>query len=229
MKRNVLWFLVGAAILLSHALIPHKEYRFIYPALLCLIVAAALGSADLIQNLARAHRRYSRLAFAAAMGFWISISLTLSLRPGYSSNWVSSNELLRASYFTYNQPDLCGLLFDYIWGKTGGYAYLHRSVPIYDLRSEVRSRQDVIPLVNYIITPSSEVLKRPESYELIKCINEERTTGVCILKRQGPCSRNPGLIPLGEESGLGEIKAVSSLALSGGGERPRLILSTKQQ
>ena len=55
-RSSALWILVALGILLTHSAIPHKEYRFIFPVSACLIVVAAMASADLSESL-RARRR----------------------------------------------------------------------------------------------------------------------------------------------------------------------------
>jgi GPI mannosyltransferase 3 len=57
-RSSMLWVLVALSILLTHSVIPHKEYRFVFPAFACLIVVAAMGSADLIESLRARQSRW---------------------------------------------------------------------------------------------------------------------------------------------------------------------------
>src|SRR4029077_15122409 len=44
-----LWLGVALSIIGSHSLIPPKGYRFIFPALACLVVVVSMGSADFLE------------------------------------------------------------------------------------------------------------------------------------------------------------------------------------
>jgi phosphatidylinositol glycan class B len=48
-RTSMIWIATAMAIIVSHSIIPHKEYRFVLPAIACLIVVAAMGSSDLIE------------------------------------------------------------------------------------------------------------------------------------------------------------------------------------
>ena len=50
-RASALWIVVALVIIASHMAIPHKEYRFVFPAFACLALVAAMGSADLIERL----------------------------------------------------------------------------------------------------------------------------------------------------------------------------------
>jgi len=50
-RTSALWIVVALVIIASHTAIPHKEYRFVFPAFACLALVAAMGSADLIERM----------------------------------------------------------------------------------------------------------------------------------------------------------------------------------
>jgi len=52
-RTSALWIVVALVVVASHMAIPHKEYRFVFPAFACLVLVAAMGSADLIERLRR--------------------------------------------------------------------------------------------------------------------------------------------------------------------------------
>ena len=74
------------------------------------------------------------MTFATA-GTWVAVSAALAFAPAFRSEWFTSRDLIEAEFLLAKQPSLCGiLLYDYEWWETGGYAYLHRNVPFYELR-----------------------------------------------------------------------------------------------
>src|SRR5208337_4600870 len=69
-REKLPWILVGASIVLSHSLIAHKEYRFIYPALMCFVIAAAIGSADVLQKAIAVLPKRKKLLTALTLLLW---------------------------------------------------------------------------------------------------------------------------------------------------------------
>lgn len=122
---------VMLAFLLVHSAIPHKELRFIFPLLPLLCAQAALGLDGA--------PRWALPALLAASAVSLATFHTLTFgrlgitNPDRGLSAIDymgpENRLLRrASTLT----DLCGLkLYDVENWRTGGYAYLHRRVPMY--------------------------------------------------------------------------------------------------
>ena len=113
------------SLLLSHTLIPHKEYRFITVVVpLCLLLVAVL-LADLWQ------------ARQSWRGTWrqpLAMGLTLYPLIGIMALFVflKRDPGLRAYLYLNDQPDVISVLnLQEEWFSTGGYYYLHRDVPIY--------------------------------------------------------------------------------------------------
>jgi GPI mannosyltransferase 3 len=201
-KEKVPWILAAAAIVISHSAIAHKEYRFIYPALTCFLVAAALGSGDVVQRLAR-HYPKVRVT-AAVIVLWCTASVALAISPPFLRNWKRSRELVQAYYFLHSRTDMCGLfLYDTGWWDSGGYAHLHRNVPIYDNEETEFESQEGIPLANYVIAPGNE-LDEFEKYKKVKCFEKKKGASICILRRRGTCAVSHKIIPLALKDGLGE-------------------------
>jgi hypothetical protein len=131
---------VTLVFLVGHSLVPHKELRFIVPAIPLLCALAALGLEQL-------RRTMSQPIFVAtgalllATSVWSAVllpQLTFGNLGAYltsqpqASAWDDSapvNSLILAAG---DQADLCGLR---IYGPslpwTGGYSYLNRRVPMY--------------------------------------------------------------------------------------------------
>lgn len=142
---------ICAAYLLLHSMLPHKEYRFILPALPLFFALAAVGLDQLnrlrlLNRLEPDQRRFWRLGGPLLL-------LGLALLSGLGSGRLSMGDLahirfrpLSLSAYNYygpvnrlmtqagRRPDLCGLKvhgINLVW--TGGYSYLHRKVPLYGM------------------------------------------------------------------------------------------------
>ncbi len=187
-RSLALWILVALCILLTHSVIPHKEYRFVFPASACIIVVAAMASADLVQFL---RRRQWRWAGVAAAGTWVAVSATLAFAPGFRSEWFRSRDLIRAEFLLAKQPSLCGiLLYHYKFLQTGGYAYLHRNVPFYELGEFSRINVSrVANAFNAVVLRRSSVADFPKEFTLLKCLGGGEADDVCVMMRDGSCTR----------------------------------------
>jgi hypothetical protein len=122
--------------LLAHSLVPHKELRFILPALPLVCATAALGASSLPSLWVRAGA--GALTLCALVSGLRAPQLTFGdlgqyedLKPRVSAydDFGSVNRLLLRAHAL---PALCGLKIEGVhlaW--TGGYTYLHRPVPLY--------------------------------------------------------------------------------------------------
>lgn len=189
------------AVLLAHMPIAHKEYRFAYPAALLVIMLAALGTAQLLNSIGkRVPRRTHLLAAAALATAWITASLQratvfeekntrLGIALGASQpHWELRRGGLVLMADVGRDPDTCGIelvgltIFD-----TGGYAYFHRDLPIY----ETRRREDIeglTPYVNvYLIARALNPEEEFRGYVRQRCVAE-----LCVYKRPGSCEKMLG-------------------------------------
>jgi phosphatidylinositol glycan class B len=165
-RRSPRLWILGASFLAAHSLIPHKELRFILPAL---PVACALAGVGLDEFAGRAPVWMSRslaavlaasIIFSAATFHQLTFhelgSQPVTGGPGSSAyDWggPANRLLLRAN----TRSDLCGIKVESTlieW--TGGYSYLHRQVPIY--RFDGPSRQS--GKFNYVIARADSVPPR---------------------------------------------------------------------
>jgi GPI mannosyltransferase 3 len=156
--------IVVGSFLVLHTLQPHKELRFLLPALPLVAALAAVGLDDLMR-----HPRSVRAAAVMPL-FVIVASMLSALRADrltfgdigqYEAtkraasaydDWGSVNRLLIAAG---ERDDVCGLKVesvDLAW--TGGYTYLHRAVPLYGYGGPDRHTR----FFDHVITPRSESL-----------------------------------------------------------------------
>jgi GPI mannosyltransferase 3 len=206
-RESWMWLAVAGAIIISHSFIPHKEYRFILPALACLVIVAAMASADVVEYIQhRVRKKHVSLVCGAVIAFWLATSFSLAAAPGFSPNWFKRSELIETFFSLSSQPKLCGLLlYDYSWGATGGYTFLHRDIPIYETRfgqeEEVISHRQTY---NFVVLKRYSANDFAPEFTLKSCLGNGAVNDVCIAVRTGMCSSVDGFRPLLETNGLGE-------------------------
>jgi GPI mannosyltransferase 3 len=200
------WLGVALAIIVGHSLISHKEYRFIYPAMACLIVAAALGSATISIWLLRQIAQKWREGIVASVALtWIVSSVCLGFGTGFYDKWFTSRKLIYSFFWLSRQPELCGLLlYNIKWTSTGGYTYLHRNLPIYAIRNDVLLANESASAFNFIIASPQLSHKFGSQFELSSCTGSENIDDICVIHRPGGCRRSDKLIPLTEQKRLAE-------------------------
>jgi phosphatidylinositol glycan class B len=175
--------------------IPHKEYRFVFPAFACLALVAAMGSADLIAWLRRLMApKASGALVALAVALWAGTSVVLAFTPGFGDEWFEARDLIEASFTLAGLPGLCGVLFyDDDWASTGGYAHLHRDVPIYALADDQDTAQESTAAFNAIVLSRESVDDFTPQFELRGCSGEDADDDTCVMVRPGTCTPVPKL------------------------------------
>jgi phosphatidylinositol glycan class B len=194
-RASALWIVVALVIIASHMAIPHKEYRFVFPAFACLALVAAMGSADLIERMRRlsGSDRAGGALVAAGAALWVGTSAALAFAPGFKDEWLEAGDLIAASFKLAHQDDLCGVLFyNHDWASTGGYAHLHRNVPIFALEADQDTARQSTGAFNAIILTHAFLDDFAPQYTLQECSGDE-DEDVCIMKREGGCTRAPDL------------------------------------
>jgi hypothetical protein len=195
-RGSALWVVVALAIIAAHMLVPHKEYRFVLPAFACLAVAAAMGSADLIERLRALTEPVDKASGAftvLAAALWVATSAALAAAPGFSDEWFEARGLIEAAFQLAHEGELCGVLFyNDDWASTGGYAHLHRNVPLYALADDQETAQQSTEAFNAIVLSRESVEEFEPQYELEQCSGEEEDA-VCIMRREGACTPLPDL------------------------------------
>jgi GPI mannosyltransferase 3 len=182
-RRSPILGWVILALLIPHSLVPHKEYRFLYPILSFVLILAALGLAELCNTLAGWLRwRYTKPALVAISCLYCVI---LSISIGYRDlRWKSASGPLIAFRNLSHDLSVCGVaIVQDDWFYYGGYTYLHRDVPVYVIpRTELV--RDMERNFNAMVTPA-RLPYRFGNFELLKCQG-----GVCTYRRAGQCEPN---------------------------------------
>lgn len=187
LRRAPLPALVALAILGSHALIGHKEYRFIYPALPLLLVGVAVGAAVAIERLPLAGRRaatgtaaaaFTAASLFAGLDFHRAKTPTgLGDRRAADSHWTAFGGELRAMRDLSRRDDVRGVAVIGIqWQFCGGYGWLHHDVPLFFV-DRPGTPAPAWPHVNYVVANGGEV---PAEF-----VEVARHGAVRVLRRDG--------------------------------------------
>jgi phosphatidylinositol glycan class B len=137
-RRLPLLLLVAATIVAAHSLIPHKEYRFIYPALPLIMILAGIGTAELVIAARRLTARpagwHLPAAVAVAIAFWSATSAAVAIGAPERSLWLSRRGEIAAFDALSRADEVCGIgLYGIDVWLTPGYSRLRRAVPFYDV------------------------------------------------------------------------------------------------
>jgi hypothetical protein len=178
--------------LLTHSALKHKEYRFVYPVVLVVVLLASQGLAEISALLAARARVRPALAAGAAVLAWAVLSGWRAERfesdgsYGFTqtgeSMWHQRGAGIEATARLGADQQVCGVgLVRIHWAWTGGYSYLHRDVPIY-LVADGRMFRTIGPAVNAVIV-TRELAPALRGYTVEQCWAD-----MCIARRQGTCT-----------------------------------------
>jgi hypothetical protein len=187
-RREPLPLLVAVTIVLAHSAIAHKEYRFIYPALLLIVFCAALGTAELLRWFQRRRAGWAacRTALLVACAAWLASSLALAVAPTMRPEWTRGRagvELMSRA----GREARCGVGLLAAWSWTGGYSSLHRDLPLYLLDWD-RDRWNTQAFDAWIL-PQGVLDPRPAGYRLVQCDVQGAggAEALCLWIRSGGC------------------------------------------
>ena len=190
---------VVIVIFLTQTIIPHKEWRFIFPALPLLIALCGLATIleikDLRMNWASAPS--SNALTGGALAIWFLLSLAVAMAPSYRPQWTLRSELVRAFNLATRQPGICAVdLVDILWLETPGSAALPIGVPIYANRAG-NVRQDH---AGYNVAISSGNISLPH-YQKVGCfagsadMKGNYQKQACVWRRNGGCTSGIANLP----------------------------------
>jgi hypothetical protein len=189
--------IVVAVYVLVHAIVPHKELRFLMPVVPLALALAAAGLVDFAAWLeARIERRRVPALLWGLVGltFVAMLERTVSLKradlgypaKGDPSAWHYLEDYDRLLWDAGARADVCGVLLVGTQPvRVGGYSYLRRNVPLLGA-SPLLGPDD--PAVNYVIAPASA--PEPPGFSAVASQGEHR-----LLRRDGTCAAIPGWTP----------------------------------
>lgn len=189
------------ALLATHTLFAHKEYRYVYLCLCICIVLASLGLCEL----ARLCRERLALPLWLARAGGLSLlagalyaSFSLGLRYDFRATslqgssgeppllWTHFRGMLLAFEELSADASVCGVgLENRRWDRSGGYTYLHRDVPLFQITDNAAYRQYASAFNVFVASASSP--PQIGHFSRTRCWDT-----VCVYRRPGPCIAVPG-------------------------------------
>jgi GPI mannosyltransferase 3 len=186
--------LVGVVTIIAvHSAITHKEYRFIYPAILLVAILAGLGLAQLAAGAGRLFRERGLSPVIAALGgvaiitYWAFLSGNVWSGATMTGLRQRVHNNLKAAAFASKMPAMCGIgLYGEQgrdWARYGGYTLLHRPVPLFwpEDEQELRAQAAGFDVLLFTAAPPAAL-----GYETVQCFGK-----TCIGQRPGNCAALP--------------------------------------
>ena len=171
-----------------HSVIAHKEYRYILLSTMTIVVLAAIGTAEVVEQ--GRYFRYRRWF----IGGWLLAALTYLALPIQMELWGKVVPGNRAFAVIRHDPETCGVaMWEKWWTDAGGYTYLHRPVPLYlpgrtsDPSKALWEHQAAF---NVVVAPSQPKSSLPPAYRRGACFGPSLYNDdvVCVWVRAGGCS-----------------------------------------
>jgi len=186
--------LAGLAVLLVHSLVGHKEYRFIYPAILLLVISAGIGAGNLLERVSRNTKPF--LLALPALVVIVLIPVVLLRSVSYRELFARDDAVMETSIEASKLNNVCGIELSGIpWFWSGGYTLIHQNAPIYWFAAgnDLAAHQDAF---NTVIALGDV----PEHFEKKTCFG-----AICLAQRAGSCvplAMQPTEIPAGIPAGM---------------------------
>ena len=173
------WF--ALIVLVSHSMIGHKEIRFIYSVFPIVVTLAAIGLMEIVRYftsksknpaLVRNATIVSALTFCCLLSYW-----SIPLFPYWQKNAVGIAAFNRLS----RDPAVCGVADYELWYSIGGYAHLHRDIPILLIANEhiLRTEESAY---------NALLAKRSGFTSTMGFKPAECWPNGCLYTRPGPCA-----------------------------------------
>jgi phosphatidylinositol glycan class B len=177
-----------------HSGIAHKEYRFIYPAIMLVTVLGAVGltqlamwARDWLIDRGTRETVAALASMALAVGWWGLASLQVWTGTTLTFYRLHMHDRLAAASYVAHKPAPCGIglygLAGNDWTDYGGYTYFHRPAPMHWPKDEpgLIAAAAGFDTLLYTKPPPPEL-----GFTTSRCIGE-----VCIAQRAGGCRAQP--------------------------------------
>jgi len=192
--------LAALAIFAVHSAIGHKEWRFIYPAIVLTAISAGIGAGFLLDRFGR-NAKPVLLAVPALVAM-VLIPAGLLRTANYRELFSRDGAVMQAAVEVSKLSDVCGIeLLGIPWWWSGGYTLMHQNAPLYWLESgqDFAAHQDAF---NTVIAAG----EAPAPFVKKACFG-----AVCVAQRPGGCQP----YPMQKPAGPGGIPAFMTPELKG--------------
>ena len=182
-RRAAILAILSLTIFVTFSAVPHKEWRFVYPALPPLFCLCAIGSAE---ALAIVQRRLPKVNGGAILGAvilaWLALSLLSGVRGAMRPVWLQGSESILALEQTSRDPQACGLGVEPPdrWMRTG-LSRLRSDIGLYPARSGKDGAY------NYAISfeaSRSRFARGDAGFVEVACSRAD----TCLYRRPGECT-----------------------------------------
>ena len=191
-------FVAALLIAATYSIFGHKEFRFVYPAILLAIIVSGVGLAQVAawvcdalyyRGWGRRSASFATCATTLASVVLVQLSLAVGSRP-YHDLWTSGRDMLMAGRYIARLKSVCGIgVLDHIWFATAGYASFHHAVPLHWAAPEDPPDPDSVAFNTVVYDRGKSV---GAGYITRACFG-----GSCVAQRQGDCSP----VPMADVSG----------------------------
>lgn len=187
-RRFPVLLITALTVIAVHTGIAHKEYRFVYPAILLLMVLAAIGLAQLtnwaaqwLQRCAVRQAAATALAGVVLSGYWGAVAYHVWSSGTLAELRLRAHNELMAMSFVHELPTLCGvgLYGEEAWVRYGGYSYLHRPVPMYWPKDDAELTTSAAAFDTLLYDGATPP---PPDFKPLRCFGQ-----ICLAQRPGRC------------------------------------------
>lgn len=183
MRRAPILAILSLTIFITFSAVPHKEWRFVYPALPPLFCLCAIGSAEMLASLRSRlpTARGSTILVAIALT-WLALSLLSGVRGAMRPVWLQGSESILALEQVSRDPKACGVGVEPPdrWMRTG-QSRLRSDIGLYPANSGKDG------LYNYAISfeaSRSRFARGDAGFAEVGCFRAD----TCLYRRPGGCS-----------------------------------------
>ena len=185
-------FVAAGLIALTSSLFGHKEFRFIYPAVLLAVIVSGIGLAQFVSWISKALRdrgwaQRSATIVPSATALAVVLLTQLGLADGsepYRRLWTRGRDMIFASHYIARLGAVCGIgVVDHVWFVTGGYTAFHHAVPLY-WATPIGPLDPDSSAFNTVVYDRGKPVGA--GYVERACFGDS-----CVAQRQGTCSAEP--------------------------------------
>jgi hypothetical protein len=190
--RLPLPFVAAALIAVTYSVVDHKEFRFIYPAILLAVIVSGVGLAQLgswvsqaLNNSGWTPRRAALATSAVMLAVVVLAQLALAFgSERYHKLWNRGRDMVIASRYVAQLRSVCGIgVLDNDWFVTAGYASFHHAAPLYWAAPDEPLDPDSAAFNTVLYDREKSA---GAGYVERSCFGD-----TCVAQRQGTCSPLP--------------------------------------
>ncbi len=190
----------AAVTIVVHALIGHKEYRFVYLAVVAIVILSVIGWGELVAGIGKRRGPRRQLqATIATSAIWGLASVLLAFGPlahGHRRQGVPGSKVFAALR---DDPRTCGvaLVYGASFADVPGTTALRPSTPlalfwIHDPATHGLAPWQAVARqqegFNRIVGSVPKTGTPPPSYRTVMCERPSNVIGLCLYARDGPCT-----------------------------------------